>query len=230
MAWTIAMIYVYFMRCYMASRLSFSSGGVEMFRRSLCLGIATLVVAGHVAHAQRVHNAAADGNLARLKSVLSCDGDLVHATDHMGATPLHLAALEGHADVVEHLLEAGSPANATEAHGLTPLHYAVLRGQASVIGLLTAGGADPNFSTAAFPATPMELAALADAFRGTTVMTEMLAAAGGTIDPEGAAPGLPSMVFTAYLAGNADLVRLLHEYLAPEPGTTVAPEGSPALD
>jgi ankyrin repeat protein len=191
---------------------------------------ALLLVAASAGAAQRVHNAAADGNVAQLQAVLSCDGDLVHATDHMGATPLHLAALEGHIDVVELLLREGSPPNATEAHGLTPLHYAVLRGQETIVSLLLAAGADANFRSSPGAPTPLEVAVLADAFRGTTALTTTLLKAGGVIDPERTAAGLPSSVFTAHLAGNLDMVRLLHAFLSDPDGTEADDGGTSATN
>jgi hypothetical protein len=181
--------------------------------RRLITTAALLLVGASAAAAQRVHNAAADGDVARLQSVLSCDGDLVHATDHMGATPLHLAVLEGHVEVVEYLLGEGSPPNATEAHGLTPLHYAVLRGHEEIVGLLLAAGADANYRSSVGSPTPVEVAVLADAFRGTTALTTALLEAGGKVDPEAGAAVLPSTTFTAHLAGNLEMVRLLHTLL-----------------
>ena len=187
-----------------------------MRSRFLILSIPIVFIAGSTAHAQRVHNAAADGNLERLQSVLSCDKDLVHATDRSGATPLHLAALEGHPDVARVLLDEGSAPDATEAHGFTPLHFAVLRGHADVAALLLKAGADPNRPAADGIGTPTDLAFLADAFRGTTALTEEMVAYGGTIDPRAALSVPASRTLLAYLAGNDAMVDMLHRWLEPE--------------
>jgi ankyrin len=41
-----------------------------------------------------------------------------------GFTPLHLATLEGHSDMVGLLLEHGASVNCRSANGLTPMHLA----------------------------------------------------------------------------------------------------------
>ena len=41
-----------------------------------------------------------------------------------GFTPLHLASLEGHSDMVALLLEHGATVNCQSANGLTPMHLA----------------------------------------------------------------------------------------------------------
>ena len=46
--------------------------------------------------------------------------------DHNGTVPLHIAALNGHADVVRALVEAGADKNAADHHGALALHMAAL--------------------------------------------------------------------------------------------------------
>lgn len=62
-----------------------------------------------------------------------------------GYCPLHYAAREGHADIVQLLLAAGADPNAaTRAGRATPLHRAAYTGSAAVVRLLLSGGADPT--------------------------------------------------------------------------------------
>lgn len=91
--------------------------------------------------------AAALGNVDRLRAELDAEPDLVHRHTHDGWTPLHLAAFFGHADAVRLLLERGADANALSANPLrnTPLH-AALAGPLGIDGirLLIDAGTDVN--------------------------------------------------------------------------------------
>jgi len=69
-------------------------------------------------------------------------------------TPLHLAALYCHEQVVRALIEAGADVDAKDALGLTPLHYASC---ASVAALLLDAGADVD-AAGATGLTPLHLA------------------------------------------------------------------------
>ena len=74
-------------------------------------------------------------------------GAAVSTTDLEGITPLHLAAMEGHADVVDELLGRGADANARELQrGETALHFAALSGHKpgaeAIVESLLRGGAD----------------------------------------------------------------------------------------
>jgi len=53
-------------------------------------------------------------------------------------TLLHLAALNGQADVAKLLLDAGMAANARDVSGCTPLHYADGSGHDTIVALLRA--------------------------------------------------------------------------------------------
>lgn len=67
-----------------------------------------------------------------------------HPTGTSGYTPLIYAAREGHADVVELLLQLGADANAaTKSGGACALHRAAYMGHLQVVSLLLAAGAEP---------------------------------------------------------------------------------------
>ena len=57
-----------------------------------------------------------------------------------GAQALHMAAANGHGEVVAALLAAGADARAPNAEGSTPLHWAALNGHAGVARQLLAAG------------------------------------------------------------------------------------------
>jgi len=61
-----------------------------------------------------------------------------------GMTPLHMAAWNGSAKVVDALITASANVNMADYRGTTPLHMAVYTGYAPVVDALIAGGANVN--------------------------------------------------------------------------------------
>ena len=59
-------------------------------------------------------------------------------------TPLHMAALHGHLDVVKILLDVGTEPNMADVFGQTPLYLARHSGHKEVVKILLDGGADNN--------------------------------------------------------------------------------------
>jgi ankyrin repeat protein len=86
--------------------------------------------------------------------------DQVDCTNNEGSTPLHLAAMWGHDEVMEALLQ--TPANtfnvnSKDRNGNTPLHLAAEWGHKGVVALLIANHADVN-ATNVFGFTPVNFA------------------------------------------------------------------------
>lgn len=93
-----------------------------------------------------VHDAAAIGDLARVKELVRRDASLVNAASAEGHAPLGLAAFLGHRDIAEFLLDAGADVNAMSRgeNAFTALTGAVAGGHAEVVELLVDRGADVN--------------------------------------------------------------------------------------
>eukprot|EP00903_Cladosiphon_okamuranus_P011047 g10432.t1 len=83
--------------------------------------------------------------------------------DARGNTALHLAAIHGHFEVAQVLVDAGASTEAAvtrgENEGLTPLRLAAERGHLSTVGVLLAAGADTAAEDLVDRATPLHAAA-----------------------------------------------------------------------
>ncbi len=69
---------------------------------------------------------------------------LARVSDTNGFTPLHVAALWGHVDIVQMLLKHKADPNAHNNAGMAPLHGAAMAGHMEVVQLLLEHGAEVN--------------------------------------------------------------------------------------
>jgi ankyrin repeat protein len=93
-----------------------------------------------------VFEAAAVGDVERLRALLDEDPVRVGAFAEDGFTALHLAAFFRHAGAVRLLLDRGAPVDvvATNPTQVRPLHSAAASGVAESVRLLVEAGADVN--------------------------------------------------------------------------------------
>uniref|UniRef100_A0A6I8QGQ4 Ankyrin repeat and SOCS box containing 5 n=1 Tax=Xenopus tropicalis TaxID=8364 RepID=A0A6I8QGQ4_XENTR len=123
-----------------ASRKRASTQGADKYpaKRRASWGI--LTNQGSWADRSPLHEAASQGRLLALKTLLSQGYNVNTLTiDHV--TPLHEACLGDHVGCARTLLEAGANVNATTIDGVTPLFNACSRGSASCVELLLEYGA-----------------------------------------------------------------------------------------
>jgi ankyrin repeat protein len=168
---------------------------------SVSLALA-LCLAASFAQSSEIHEAAADGNIKRVRDLLAKDPTLANAKDRFGSTPLHWAAAEGHGDVVKLLLSNKADVNARSGNLITPLGSAAHRGQADVVKLLISNGANVDL------ADDTDLTPLATAsFRGYKQIVEILLANNAKVnvkDEHGSTP-----LHEAAAGGNKEIVSLL---------------------
>ncbi len=88
---------------------------------------------------------------------------LVNAVNLNGRSPLHLAVIHKHPELVGKMLEAGAHVNLPDAKGFTALHEAAEAGDAKMARLLIEGGADVAKSQQLHRATPLIIAIKANA-------------------------------------------------------------------
>eukprot|EP00656_Telonema_subtile_P042894 TRINITY_DN4890_c0_g1_i1.p1 TRINITY_DN4890_c0_g1~~TRINITY_DN4890_c0_g1_i1.p1 ORF type:complete len:439 (-),score=101.37 TRINITY_DN4890_c0_g1_i1:168-1484(-) len=91
-----------------------------------------------------IHHAASENNLCEVKRLLDANVSptLQRAAD--GASPVYLAASQGHTELVELLLAAGGCPNDTVLGGVTPLCIAAQSGNAGVVQVLLDAKSDPD--------------------------------------------------------------------------------------
>lgn len=103
-----------------------------------------------------VHEAAEQGDLQKLKTLLAVDPKLLNACDDSQSL-LHIAARSGHKEVVLFLLDAGINVNAENDWKQTALHYAARKGYQEIVQILLDNKSHVNGRTKAGD-TPLDLA------------------------------------------------------------------------
>jgi ankyrin repeat protein len=88
--------------------------------------------------------AARTGSLASVKALLSRGVAVDGKDEARGQTALMWAAAEGHAEVVQALVDAGADVRARVPSGFTPLLFAVREGRLDVVRVLLKSGVDVN--------------------------------------------------------------------------------------
>ena len=97
------------------------------------------------AFAEDIQDAARDGDINTVNSLLKSDPSLVFSKGGVyNGTPLCWAAQEGHQEIAELLLRDKADVNAKDDNGWTPLHDAAMYGHKNIIKLLLDNGADVN--------------------------------------------------------------------------------------
>lgn len=91
-----------------------------------------------------VHDVAKKGILGDLEKLLASNANLLNDTDQFGQTPLHIAAFEGHLDLVELLVVSGASLSTQDKNGWAPLHCAASNRHLHIVERLIVAGADLN--------------------------------------------------------------------------------------
>ncbi len=106
--------------------------------------LAVVVLPATIRHAsaQDIFDAARDGKLEVVRRLCDKQPDLARSKNRAGFTPLHWAAIRGHAGVAEYLVKKGADVNAADNLGLTPLHRAAYWGHLEMSRLLLKHGAN----------------------------------------------------------------------------------------
>lgn len=146
---------------------------------ALALLVALLAI-GKSVHADKLHDAAAAGDVARIQTMLKAGANVnARKPPVFGETALHAAAHNGHTAAVDVLLKAGANVNARSltTGGRTALHDATFNGHVAVVEVLLKAGASVHVEDN-FGMTPLHDAA-AD---GDAAAVEILLKAGANVN------------------------------------------------
>ncbi|MFC1726732.1 ankyrin repeat domain-containing protein [candidate division KSB1 bacterium] len=152
--------------------------------------------------AGEIHDAAKNGNLDKVKTLLAANPGLLNSKDNRGNTPIHSAVSKGRTSVISFLIEKGAEINSKNKNGLTPLFMALDMGRNNAAKILIEKGADLQF-TGYLRRTLLHMAARA----GNTEIIFLLIEKGADVnakDSKGSTP-LDIAVFTEK-AGAAKLL------------------------
>lgn len=190
-------------------------------------------------NAQEIFDAVKANDLAKVKSLIEANSQLVLTKDADGRTPLHWACRGIHFEILRFLVEKGADVNAKDNNGIAPLHSLAAKAHSQGIALLIANKAEVN-AKSGFRDTPLHYAAqsgdtdvvklllhngadptarnnmrntpLIYAIRENNIeMAEYLISKGGNVDP--ALLDIYHSVTplkTAISIGNIEMVKMLH--------------------
>ena len=123
----------------------------------LAVIVPVLALMSNAAHPGEVFDAAKSGDLEGLQKLVVSGGD-VNEKGVRGETPLIVASLEGHGEVVNYLLQRGADISDRNDDGMSPLHAAAYNGHDSVVSLLIAKGMNVNDTENRYVVSPLHVA------------------------------------------------------------------------
>lgn len=171
----------------------------------LALPVLIVLACGAQAFCGEIHNAARDGDLAKIQALLKANPGAVSSRDNDGETPLHYAAGFGRKDVAELLLAHRAVVDAKDNDGWTPLHFAAQQGHADLAELLLAHNADVNAKNNDGD-TPLHMAG----GQGYKKLAELLLAHKAAVDAQDKEGWTPMQI--AVGNGHNDVVELLRQH------------------
>ena len=155
-------------------------------RSAIGSSLVLLVMLPALSLAAEIHDIARSGDLAELQRA-TLNGAGVNDRSNRGETPLMIASMAGHGEIVSYLLQRGAHIDARNDRGLSALHAAAYSGQADIARLLIDRGARIDDEKNDFGVTPLHLAAEENQIEVVYVLLE-LGADTGILETNGYSP------------------------------------------
>jgi hypothetical protein len=124
---------------------------------------------------------------------------VTETSGYFGFTPLHYAAIHGHAEIARMLIKNKCSVDARDSANRTPLHHAASKGHVEVARVLLSAGAEIEAQDADGD-TPLCFAA----YYGTSLMIALLLRWGAEITVELTKPSLVDVAYSSCIISKAD--------------------------
>jgi ankyrin repeat protein/L-ascorbate metabolism protein UlaG (beta-lactamase superfamily) len=123
--------------------------------------------------AAEIHDAAAAGDLVKVKGLLEANPGLIESKDNIGQTPLHIACTNQKVEIANFLIDKGADINARNIYGVPVLNYAINDGDECVplVQRLLEEGAEVNVRNSD-GGTPLHAVARTDNFKVARLLIE----------------------------------------------------------
>ena len=112
--------------------------------KRICLIAFLIMLMSVAASAERIVEAAKNGDLQTVKTILAEDPSKLNALDEQKYTPLHWACIRGHWEVAGFLIEKGADLNVQGGDGGTPINWAVHHDNVDIVQRMIGMGARLN--------------------------------------------------------------------------------------
>jgi ankyrin repeat protein len=157
-----------------------------------------------------IHDAASEGNVAAVVTILENDSSQLEALDVRGRTPLHKAAMAGQLEVSRLLLDRGAAPDGVDSSGFTPLLLAIFTNNKQLVESLADHGADLNVEHPAY-GSAIDLAFHMECQRGESGITSFFVSQGVAFDPNKIGPRGRTRFQVAIPFGRLGMVEYLIE-------------------
>lgn len=165
----------------------------------------SLLAAVAPASAAEIHEAAAEGDLAAVETMLAADPDLLTSTNERNETLLHIAATGGSIELVGFLIERGLLIDVGDNEGSTALDVSAIFAHLDLAEFLIEHGADPSHADD-FGMTPLHFAC----YNGNADVAELLLSHGADVHAARTTGGMP--IHGAAFDGHIACINLLMEH------------------
>lgn len=121
---------------------------LSIFKRTIFLILVTIAVS-NLAYSQEIFTAVINGDFSKVQAILNSNKEAVNSEKANGNTPLHIAADNGHLDIVKLLISFGADIDKKNNGNRSPLFYAMRSDHMDIVRLFVDNGGEITINEAA---------------------------------------------------------------------------------